>query len=71
MGWLGSGTDSRIPGFYLSWAGPLIFLFPFMYLGEGGNPQSCLTDHLVSEGDGSGLVKVLRKRACVLYLEVK
>lgn len=42
-----------------------------MYLGEGGNPQSCLTDHLVSEGDGSGLVKVLRKRACVLYLEVK
>lgn len=41
-----------------------------MYLEEGGNPQSCLTDHLVSEGVGSGLVKVLR-RACVLYLEVK
>lgn len=47
-----------------------MFLSPFMYLGDGGNPQSRLTSHLVSEEDGSGLVKVLR-RACVLYLEVK
>lgn len=42
----------------------------FVSLGEGGNPQLCLTIHLVSKGDGSGLVKVL-KRAHVLYLEVK
>lgn len=70
MGWLGSGTDSK-NSWILFILGRISDVFVSFHVpGRGRESQSCLRGHLVSKGDASGLVKMLR-RACVLYLEVK
>lgn len=66
MGCLGSGTDSK-NSWILFILGRISDIFVSFHVPGRGRESP---GPLVSEGDGSGLVKVLR-RACVLYLEVK
>lgn len=66
MGWLGSGTASK-NSWILLILGRISDIFVSFHVPGRGRESP---GQLVSEGDGSVLVKVLR-RACVLYLEAK